>query len=603
MYKVSIDQDPVLPKTLWPFVCHFLKPYKSYVVGFLACTIISGLYGVINSYLTKMIIDALEGVQPKDTTLGIIFWPALWLIINFEVHNQSWRAMGYINYKVQGLIKSDIISQTFHYVCKHSHQFFQDHLAGKLSAQINGLADNIERAVHNIASHIIRGMVLFLAALVSMYFVHPVFALGLLVWALFFALISVIFSNRTVLFADEHAASESLLAGELVDSLSNAPSIRIFARYGYEASYLAKSLSMVCARFQRKEGFLLKVHLFQGFSVTAMIAFMIWALIRLRIAGDVSIGDYALILGLSVDVAFTLWWVVEQIDYLNNANGKSNQSLRTLLAPLEVQDKIDAKPLVVRQGGIIFEKVKFHYKGTNPLFDDKSVAIVPGQKVGLVGYSGSGKSTFVNLILRLYDVSSGRIVIDGQDIQDCTQDSLHDAIGMIPQDPSLFHRSLMENIRYGRSDASDVEVLEAARRAHAHEFIMKLPEGYSSMVGDRGVKLSGGQRQRVAIARAILKNAPLLILDEATSQLDSVTENEIQQSLWALMQGKTTIVIAHRLSTLLHMDRIMVFDQGKIVEDGTHTSLLAQGALYRTLWNAQVGGFLPHNKQGVLDAP
>ncbi len=603
MNNVIAKEQIVLPKTLGRFVWHFLKPYKGYVSLFVGCAMISGLYGVVNSYLTKMIIDALEGVPAKDTTLAVIFWPALWLVINFEIHNQTWRAMGYVNYKIQGLVKSTIISQTFSYVCQQSHQFFQEHLSGKLASQINSLADNIERAVHNIASHIIRGIVLFLAALGSMYVVHPIFALGLFVWALCFTLISLFFSNKTVGLADDHAASESALAGNLVDSLSNVQNIRIFASHAFEASYLGQSLALVCKRFQRKEGFLLRVHLLQGFSVTMMIAFMIWALIRLRTQGVVSIGDYALILGLSVDVAFTLWWVVEQVDYLNNANGKAHQSLKALLVPLEVEDKIDAKPLIVRQGEIIFEKVKFHYRGTHPLFENKSVTIMSGQKVGLVGYSGSGKSTFVHLILRLYDVSSGRIVIDGQDIRDCTQDSLHDSIGMIPQDPSLFHRSLMENIRYGCEGASDQEVLEAARRAHAHEFIMKRPEGYGSLVGDRGVKLSGGQRQRIAIARAMLKNAPILILDEATSQLDSVTENEIQQSLWVLMQGKTTIVIAHRLSTLLHMDRILVFDQGKIVEDGTHRELLAKHSLYKVLWDAQIGGFLPHNRKGVLDGP
>jgi len=267
-----------------------------------------------------------------------------------------------------------------------------------------------------------------------------------------------------------------------------------------------------------------------------------------------------------------------------------------LIVSLEIQDKPNAITLNCTQGQITFNQVKFHYKSTEPLFQNKSIEIQAGQKVGLVGYSGSGKSTFVNLILRLYDVTDGAILIDGQDIRDVTQDSLRENIAMIPQDPSLFHRSLMENIRYGRIDTTDEEVIEAAKKAHAHGFIEKLQQGYGSLVGERGVKLSGGQRQRIAIARAILKNAPILILDEATSQLDSVTENLIQESLWKLMQNKTTIVIAHRLSTLLHMDRILVFDKGKIVEDGTHSDLLARGGVYKNLWDAQVGGFLDDEK-------
>lgn len=251
----------------------------------------------------------------------------------------------------------------------------------------------------------------------------------------------------------------------------------------------------------------------------------------------------------------------------------------------------------VTQGQIFFDKVKFCYMGSEALFKNKSVIIEPGQKVGLVGYSGSGKTTFVNLILRLYDATEGLILIDGQDIKEVTQDSLRANIGMIPQDPSLFHRTLMENIRYGRINATDEEVIEAAKKAHAHDFIINLPEGYNSLVGERGVKLSGGQRQRIAIARAILKNAPILLLDEATSQLDSVAESYIQESLWRLMQNKTTIVIAHRLSTLLHMDRILVFEEGQIIEDGTHSELLERNGQYKSLWDAQVGGFLPEMQQ------
>jgi ATP-binding cassette subfamily B protein len=226
------------------------------------------------------------------------------------------------------------------------------------------------------------------------------------------------------------------------------------------------------------------------------------------------------------------------------------------------------------------------------------VTIEPGQQVGLVGFSGSGKSTFVNLILRLFEPQDGVIAIDGQDILAVTQDSLRENISMIPQDPMLFHRSLMENIRYGRLEASDDEVIEAAKKAHAHEFILQTEQGYASLVGERGVKLSGGQRQRIAIARAILKDAPILILDEATSALDSVTERKIQQGLDYLMQHKTVVVVAHRLSTISHMDRILVFDEGTVIEDGSHADLLRRNGHYAHLWNMQAGGFLPETEAG-----
>jgi len=291
------------------------------------------------------------------------------------------------------------------------------------------------------------------------------------------------------------------------------------------------------------------------------------------------------------------WYTMFQVDEFNQALGKCKQSLSALIVPHEIKDKENALSLQVSKGQITFSDVEFFYKETKPLFQNKSVMIEGSQKVGLVGYSGSGKTTFVNLILRLFEVTKGSILIDEQNIRDVSQDSLHEKIALIPQDPTLFHRTLMENIRYGQVTATDAEVIEAAKKAHAHEFIQKLPQGYDSLVGERGVKLSGGQRQRIAIARAILKNAPILILDEATSQLDSVTEGYIQESLWELMQGTTTIVVAHRLSTLLHMDRILVFDAGKIVEDGTHSELIEKNGLYKTLWSTQVGGFLQDKKK------
>jgi ATP-binding cassette subfamily B protein len=245
--------------------------------------------------------------------------------------------------------------------------------------------------------------------------------------------------------------------------------------------------------------------------------------------------------------------------------------------------------------------VTFAYEGGAPVFDDLSVRIPAGQRVGLVGYSGSGKSTFVSLILRLYEPQSGRVLIDGTDVRQVTLESLHAHLGLIPQDPSLFHRSLMENIRYGRQGASDEQVIAAARKAHAHEFIQNVPGGYAALVGERGIKLSGGQRQRVAIARVVLKDAPILILDEATSSLDSVTEKAIQDTLSELMRKRTVLVVAHRLSTIAHLDRILVFNAGRIVEDGSHAQLLAAGGLYETLWTRQAGGFLPDNRDSAAE--
>jgi ATP-binding cassette subfamily B protein len=338
--------------------------------------------------------------------------------------------------------------------------------------------------------------------------------------------------------------------------------------------------------------------------------------------GIVSPGDFALVMMTNFNIINTLYQLSHMLrDFIANWSAVDQAIALLETSEMTHSDKPNATALNYTHGQITFDQVKFHYKGTEPLFQNKSIEIKAGQKVGLVGYSGGGKSTFVNLILRLYDVTDGDILIDGQDIRDVTQDSLRASIAMIPQEPSLFHRSLMENIRYGRIDASDQEVVSAAKKDHVHEFISTLSQGYGLLVGERGVKLSGGQRQRIAIARAILKNAPILILDEATIQLDSVTESLIQESLLELMNSpieyhprengdldldfrlrgndknrKTVLVIAHRLSTLLHMDRILVFDKSKIVEDGTHSELLAKAGLYKSLWDAQVGGFLGMKK-------
>jgi ATP-binding cassette subfamily B protein len=347
------------------------------------------------------------------------------------------------------------------------------------------------------------------------------------------------------------------------------------------------------ATFQRKELFILMLHSVQGMLIATMLGFMMYFLVHLYGSRLISVGDFVLILGLGMEVAHITWYTMSQVDEFNQAVGKCKQSLGSLIVPHDIKDKKDASNILITKGQITFSDVKFHYKGTEPLFQNKSITIEPGQKVGLVGYSGGGKSTFVNLILRLFDVTDGHIFIDDQDLREVTQDSLRQHIGMIPQDPSLFHRTLMENIRYGRIEATDEEVIEAAKKAHAHEFISKLPQGYESPVGERGIKLSGGQRQRIAIARAILKNAPILILDEATSALDSVTEKYIQEALHTLMIGRTTIVIAHRLSTLAEMDRILVFDNGQIIEDGNHQDLMNLKGHYALMWQMQAGGFLP----------
>lgn len=588
--------DNQLPKNLWSFVWYFLKPHKRTVLIYISLALLAGCYGPFNSMLIKHIINGLSS-SPGENAPFLLALPACLLVLNFIIFdNVTWRGIGYLNYKYQPLIKNKIISETFASVLGLSLDFFHNSLSGRIASQITTLADNVEIILHNVSANFIRCFSLLLIALISTYAVHIIFFYILTLWALIFFVCSIIMSKHLVHLSDIHAQAESAVSGQVVDNISNVTTIGIFARRSYEVTRLEKFLLGSQVKFQKKELFLVILHTVQGGLIAIMLSFVVYFLVHLYGKKLISIGDFSLILGVCMEVAYITWFTMSIVDTFNQAVGKCKQSLSSLIVPQDIQDRKDASSLIITKGQITFSNVTFHYKDTKALFQNKSVIIEAGQKVGLVGYSGGGKSTFVGLILRLYDVTGGHILIDGQDIRDVTQDSLRSNITMIPQDPSLFHRSLMENIRYGRIEATDEEVIEAAKKAHAHEFISTLPQGYQSPVGERGVKLSGGQRQRIAIARAILKNAPLLILDEATSQLDSVTENHIQDSLWQLMQGKTTIVIAHRLSTLLHMDRIIVFDQGKIIQDGTHAQLLAKGGPYKTLWDTQVGGFLPDQR-------
>ncbi len=574
-----------------PFFWMFHKPFKGYIAFFFLCAAFLGLHSLINSYLIKVVIDSLTEL-PSSSSLGReIIVPAICIVVNFEIYNLCWRSINYINLKVTPIVKGRVIQFAFDYVHQQSDRYFRNTLSGAIANNISVLSESMERVGKQISVRIIKELVQLLAALIAVYFVHPVFSASLLIWALGFTCASLVFSKRIKDLSDAYAGSLSAISGNVVDNAINFSSVRVFSNEKYESSFLQRLISVMRGRFQRREWFLIRFYFIQGFSITCLIGFVIYWLVSLRASGRVSIGEFTFILGVTLYATENVWSFTEQIDQLNDTIGKARQSLKAIFTPIEIKDRPCASSLVIAGGEISFNKVVFHYENSVPLFLNHSVVIPPKQKVGLVGYSGSGKSSFVNLLLRLYDVISGEILVDGQDIRNASQQSLREAIGVIPQDPSLFHRTLIENIRYGRLSATDEEVMEAAKRAGIHEFISHLPQGYSSLVGERGMKLSGGQRQRIAIARIILKNAPILILDEATSQLDSITENSILDFLKEFMVDKTTIVIAHRLSTLLNMDRLLVFKEGKIVEDGTHEELLDRDGAYRALWEAQIGEF------------
>ena len=395
----------------------------------------------------------------------------------------------------------------------------------------------------------------------------------------------------------DNAEDKSELGGCIVDSIANMTSVRLFARRAHELAWIGARQGAEIRSNRRLISRTNQLRLFMDVAFLTMFGSMAYLMLHAWQRHEISTGDVVYVFNMSWAVVVQMWYLGEAMTNLFREIGVAQQALSVVSAAPQICDTPRACALRVAAGRIVFENVSFHYRRGQSIFENKNLVIEPGQKVGLVGFSGSGKTTFAHLILRFYDVEAGRILIDGQDIAQVNQDSLRASIAMIPQDAALFHRTLMENIRYGRLDATDDEVIEASKHAHCHEFIDRLPEGYGSLVGERGTKLSGGQRQRIAIARAFLKNAPILVLDEATSALDSVTERHIQDGLHELMQGRTTLVIAHRLSTLSEMDRILVFDKGHVVEDGTHQQLLDRGGHYAKMWRMQAGGFLPEQSE------
>ncbi len=585
------NTSKALAKSFFPFMGYFLREYKLAVFLYTVLSLAAGFWGPLNSILLKQLINLLPQVAGGD--IQVLILPASLLVLNFIVFdNFTWRGIGYIQYRFLPFLLNAVDSALLNYTLQHSHQFFQERMAGSLSKQVFHVIDGVEKIAASSASNLLRAASLLAVSFIFAYQVNPVFLCILGVWSVCFFSVSLIMSKKLTALSHEQAAKASILGGQIIDSLSHALTVSLFAQRAHEISRRAGSLAAYRKAYQETEKYALIMHSIQGGLIAIMMAFSAYFLVYLYAKGLVTVGDFALILGLSMETGHMMWFTMYQVDELNKVLGRCNQALVSLILPLEIQDRPNASTALFPQGEITFDKVTFHYKGTEPLFQNKSIEIAARQKVGLVGYSGGGKSTFVNLILRLYDVTNGAIRIDDQDIRDLTQDSLRSNIAMIPQDPALFHRSLAENIRYGRLDASDEELIQASKKAHAHDFIEKLPQGYETLVGERGVRLSGGQRQRIAIARAILKDAPILILDEASSQLDSLTETLIQDSLWDCMSHKTTIVIAHRLSTLLHMDRILVFDKGDIIEDGSHSQLLSNNGLYKRLWDTQVGGFI-----------
>lgn len=596
-----VQESPKLPTTLFSFIWRYLKNKKLYLAAFLLIAVIWAIEMTLSPYLLKIIINGVaQNPQNQAQMLAVILIPAVIYFSMSIIMNFTFRFHDYLNLRLLPEISAAIDKDMFTYLMHHSYTFFQNIFSGSLARKIFDMAQGVERIFSTIKVAIVpRLIALLISTIVLSVAVKPIFGIILFLWTIIFVYTSYLVTKGSQEIAREEAEESAKLSGVMSDSISNVISTKLFSNISYEVVYLDKYINSL-VRIERKLMWKnLKANFIQGCFVTVLIGLMLIALIYGRIQGYITPGDFAFVLTLSISFILSLEDIRQRMLEFTKVVGTCNQALSYIRMPHEITEVPHALPLAITKGEIQFDHVSFKHANTNTnLFDSLNITIKAGEKVGLVGYSGGGKSTFIKLILRLLDTQSGRILIDSQDIKKITKHSLRKQIATIPQEPELFHRTILENIRFAKPDATDEEVIEAAKKAKCHEFISELPEGYQSLVGERGIKLSGGQKQRIAIARAFLKNAPILLLDEATSSLDSVTERQIQKSLHEVMLNRTTIVIAHRLSTLKDMDRILVFVKGAIVEDGHLDDLLKNtDSHFYKLWNMQAEGFIPNVKE------
>lgn len=585
------------PKSLWQFLWVSTRGLRGYLLGM---TIFTGLIGAFEALLFAMmgkVVDWLAHIPPAE----------LW---NQEGQHLMWLAivlmLSSVFILMQTLYKHQTLAGNFpmrlrwnfhRLMLNQSMSFYQDEFAGRVAAKVMQTALAVRDVWFIVADIMIYVLIYFGTMVTIVGYFNPWISLPFLVWLAAYILSLSYFVPRLSKVSQNQADARSMMTGRITDAYTNISTVKLFSHAGREAGYARFAMHEFLGTVHSQMRMVTQVevvnHVLNMILIisTGLTALWLWS------KGQVSVGGVAAATAMSLRLNGISHWVMWEMTSLYEQIGTVQDGINTLTTHNKISDAPDAVPLQVSKGEINFENVNFNYGHHRAILKDLNLHIKPGEKVGLVGRSGAGKSTIVNLLLRFYEVEAGRILIDGQNVNDVTQNSLREHIGMVTQDTSLLHRSVRDNILYGRPNATDEEMIAAAKRAEAHDFIVNLSDakgrtGYDAHVGERGVKLSGGQRQRIAIARVMLKDAPILLLDEATSALDSEVEQAIQASLYKLMQGKTVVAIAHRLSTIAAMDKLIVLDEGKIMEVGSHEQLLKQGGLYATLWAHQSGGFL-----------
>jgi len=610
LLKPAIAPDaPEPPAGLVAFYWHFARQAKPlfaalFVAGFIVAIMDTMIPIFIGRIVTLVTSSAPATLFAEHGHLLIGMALVLLVLRPAALTTQNLLA----NQAIAANVSNRIRWQNHWHVVRQSWAFFQNDFAGRIANRVMQTGPAIRETVVALITGVWYILVYGTSALILLAHADPWLALPVTLWFCGYLALLRVIVPRMRDRSKEMSESRSLLTGRIVDSYTNILTVKLFARAREEDAYVREALEQHTGRFHRS----LRLNTLFSFSLSTLNAMLVTGTgglaVLLWTQGRVEVGTVAMALPLAWQIVSVSGWVAYQVTTIFENVGVVQEGMMTIARPIQLIDAPGAPDLAVSRGEIAFKDVRFGY-GRAPVIDEDgrerpfavidrlALTVKPGEKVGLVGRSGAGKSTLVNLLLRFFDLEDGRILIDGQDIAHVTQESLRAQISVVTQDTSLLHRSIRDNVRYGRPGATDDEIVTAAKLAHAHEFILDLEDwkgrrGYDAQVGERGVKLSGGQRQRIAIARVILKNAPILVLDEATSALDSEVEAAIQQSLGTLIAGKTVIAIAHRLSTIARMDRLIVLDRGRIVEQGTHAELLRANGHYAALWQRQSGGFI-----------
>ncbi len=578
----------------------FWKYIRPHQWAFYACLISTTLIYVLATIIPlfyKRLFDAIgagdRSALAIEAMIGTVGMIGLFALLRWVCY----RITGYLIVYFETRVLRNMDEGSFHLILHHSYAFFADNFSGTLMRRVKRFSDAFERLTDSLLFNVLPLAISTIGAVV---------VLSLRDWRLstgFFSSVvvligaNVVYSRWRLKYDIVRSEKDSAVSGTLTDTFTNVMNVKTFARQRFEEERFHAIRAELYASQQKSWYLHENSAAVQAIVMLGVEVGIVYLAVTLWQQGKLTVGDFALIQGYLIAIFDQLRGIGNIMRRIFESISDSKELVEILEQTPDIRDLPRAKVLEVKKGGIKFDRVVFNYHKTRKTIDKLSLTIAPGERVAFVGPSGAGKSTLAKLLLRFYDPDGGHILIDGQDIRRVTQESLHEKIAFVPQDPILFHRTIGDNIRYANLSVTDEQMIEAAKLAHCHEFIDALPEKYGTYVGERGVKLSGGERQRVAIARAILKDAPILLLDEATSSLDSESEAYIQDALLKLMKGRTTIAIAHRLSTIMAMDRIIVLTHGKIADQGTHDELLSREGLYRTLWSIQAGGFLQDEEE------